>query len=136
MLDSFKPEDGQRGIDYVSEFSRKAFIEAVAKGEPGRLAPKAEAFLVNEKDRAWVDSKLMQQPNGVATQPIKLTGAREKVARKTYIRATKYPQAAFDKALAECKTDKSWKTFETTSAGHDVMGDAPDWLADILLQVS
>mgnify|MGYP003342979835 CR=1 FL=1 len=40
-----------------------------------------------------------------ATQPIKLTGAREKVAKKTYIRAPKYPQAAFDKALAECKAD-------------------------------
>ena len=55
---------------------------------------------------------------GVATQPIKLTGAREKIAKKTYIRAPKYPQAAFDKALAECKADKTWKTFvnETTPA--------------------
>ena len=57
------------------------------KGEPGRPSPKAEAFAVNEKDRAWVDSKTTPQPNGVALQPIKLTGAREKVAKKTYIRA-------------------------------------------------
>ena len=42
----------------------------------------------------------------------------------------------FDKALAECKADKTWKTFETTTAGHDVMVDQPGWLADILLQVS
>ena len=135
-LDAFKPENGQRGVDFASEFSRKGLEEAVARGEPGRPAPKAEAFHVNEKDRAWVDSKTTPQPNGVALQPIKLTGAREKVAKKTYIRAAAYPQPAFDKALAECKADKAWKTFETTDSGHDVMVDAPGWLVDILLRVS
>jgi hypothetical protein len=135
-LDAFKPEDGQRGFDFSSEFSRKALLAAVEKGEPGRPGPKAEAFHVNEKDRAWVDSKLTPQPNGVALQPIRLTGAREKVAKKTYIRASKYPQPAFDKAYAECKADTSWRTFETTAAGHDVMVDAPEWLVDIMLQVS
>jgi pimeloyl-ACP methyl ester carboxylesterase len=135
-LDAFKPENGQRGVDFASEFSRKGLEEAVARGEPGRPAPKAEAFHVNEKDRAWVDSKTTPQPNGVALQPIKLTGARERVAKKTYIRAAAYPQPAFEKALAECKADKTWKTFETTDSGHDVMVDAPEWLVDILLRVS
>ena len=135
-LDAFKPEDGQRGFDFASEFSRKALLAAVEKGEPGRQAPTAEAFHVNAKDRAWVDSKTTPQPNGVALQPIRLTGAREKVAKKTYIRAAKYPQPAFDQALAECKADKSWRTFEATNSGHDVMVDAPEWLVDVLLQVS
>jgi pimeloyl-ACP methyl ester carboxylesterase len=136
-LDAFKPESGQRGFDFASEISRKGFLAAVEKGEPGRPAPTAEAFrVISEKDRAWVDSKTTPQPNGVAIQPIKLTGAREKVAKKTYIRAAKYPQPAFDQALAECKADKSWRTFEATDSGHDVMVDAPQWLADVLLQVS
>ena len=136
-LDAFKPENGQRGFDFASEFSRKAFLAAVEKGEPGRPSPTAEAFrVISEKDRAWVDSKTTPQPNGVAMQPIKLTGAREKVAKKTYIRAAKYPQPAFDQALAECKADKSWRTFEATESGHDVMVDAPQWLVDVLLQVS
>ena len=135
-LDAFKPEDGQKGADLANDASRKSLIEAMAKGEPGRKAPTAKAFGVNEKDQAWVDSKLTLQPNGVATQPIKLTGARERIARKIYIRAANYPQPAFDKALAECKADKSWKTFETTSAGHDVMIDAPEWLVEILLRES
>jgi hypothetical protein len=134
-LDSFIPEDGQLGVDYISEFSRKALLEAVAKGEAGRPVPKAEVFFVNENDRAWVDSKLTPQPNGVALQPIRLSGAIQKVAKKTYIRAPKYPQRAFDKAYADCKADKSWRTFETT-AGHDVMVDAPEWLVDVMLQVS
>jgi len=136
-LDAFKPENGQRGFDFASEISRKRFLAAVEKGEPGRPSPTAEAFrVISEKDRAWVDSKTTPQPNGVAIQPIKLTGAREKVAKKTYIRAAKYPQPAFDQALAECKADKSWRTFEATESGHDVMVDAPQWLVDVLLQVS
>jgi len=135
-LDAFKPENGQRSFDFASEFSRKALLASVEKGEPGRPSPKAADFRVNEKDRAWVDSKVTQQPNGVALQPIKLTGARERVASKTYIRAPKYPQPAFDKAYAECKADTSWRTFEAPNSGHDVMVDAPEWLVDVLLQVS
>ena len=76
------------------------------------------------------------QPNGVATQPIVLSGKREAIARKTYIRAPKYPQAAFDKALAECKADPTWQTFVNDDTGHDVMIDQPQWLADVLLKVS
>jgi hypothetical protein len=33
-LDAFKPENGQRGFDFASEFSRKALLTAVEKGEP------------------------------------------------------------------------------------------------------
>ena len=76
------------------------------------------------------------EPNGVATQPIKLTGKRETIARKTYIRAPKYPQAAFDRALADCKADKTWQTLVNENTGHDVMIDQPEWLAEVLLKVS
>jgi pimeloyl-ACP methyl ester carboxylesterase len=135
-LDAFKPDNGEKVLDYASEFNRKAFQDAIARGEPGRASPKAEVFRVNDKDRAWVDSKTTPQPNGVAVQPIKLTGAREKIAKKTYIRAPRFPQPAFDKALAECKADKSWKTYETMDAGHNVMIDTPQWLIDVMIQES
>ncbi|HTC05857.1 MAG TPA: hypothetical protein VK749_20780 [Xanthobacteraceae bacterium] len=65
-----------------------------------------------------------------------LTGKRETIAKKAYIRAPKYPQAAFDKALAECKADPTWQTFVNDDTGHDVMIDQPQWLADVLLKVS
>jgi len=132
-LDAFMPEDGQRGLEYAS--SRQALLDAVARGELSRRPPKAQAYSISEKDYAWIDSKLTPQPNGVSLQPIKLTGALQKVAKKTYIRAPKYPQPAFDKAYAACKADKSWRTFETP-VGHDVMVDAPEWLVDVILQVS
>ena len=107
-LDAFKPENGQRGFDFASEFSRKALEAAVAKGEPGRPAPAGGVPRQREGPRLGRLRRLTPQPNGVALQPIKLTGAREKVAKKTYIRAPRYPQPAFDKAYAECKADKTW----------------------------
>ena len=135
-LDAFKPENGQRGIDFSSGFSRVAMEEALAKGEPGRKAPPPSAFMLNERDQAWVESLLTPQPNAVAMQPIRLAGARERVAKKTYIRAPKYAQKAFDAALAACQADKTWTTYVTNDAGHDIMVDAPDWLTDILIKHS
>src|SRR5262245_60195071 len=66
-------------------------------------APSASFLHVNERDREWVSSKLTYEPNGTALQPIVLTGAREKVPSKTYIRACGHPNPLFDKTLAECK---------------------------------
>src|SRR5882672_4573145 len=40
-VDAFMPKDGERSIDSISEFSRKAMVEAMAKGEAGRNPPKA-----------------------------------------------------------------------------------------------
>jgi pimeloyl-ACP methyl ester carboxylesterase len=136
FVDAFIPEDGQRGADSLSPPNRKVLDEALAKGELGRRSPTAAAFRVNEKDRAWVDSKTTPQPISIPLQPIKLTGAREKIARKAYVRAVEYPQPTFDKALARCKADKTWQTFELKGCGHDIMVDAPAALADVLLKVS
>jgi hypothetical protein len=90
---------------------------------------------VNEKDRAWVDSKVTLQPVGVALQPIRLTGARDRVAEKTYIRAAAYPQATFDKYLGVCKADRTWRTFEFPR-GYDIMVDMPERLAEMLVEVA
>jgi pimeloyl-ACP methyl ester carboxylesterase len=135
-VDAFKPEDGQRPIDFTAEFIRKVVLNSADKGEPGFPPLKAELFLVNEKDRAYVDSKLTPHPVGTYVQPIKLSGARDKVAKKTYIRATRFQAPAFNKALAECKADPSWNTVENTTSGHVIMLDEPEWLADTLMKTA
>jgi pimeloyl-ACP methyl ester carboxylesterase len=134
-LDAFVPENGQKALDTASDFSRKAFLDAVAKGEISRAGPPAATFHVNEKDQAWVDGKTTPQPIGVSLQPIKLTGAREKVKKKAYIRAPKYPQPFFDSYYQTKKNDPAWRTFEVP-CGHDVMIDMPEWLAETLLEVA
>lgn len=136
LLDAFKPKDKEKPLDYISPHSRKALEEAMARGEAGRKAPPAKLFSVEEKLHPWIAAKMTDQPNGPAFSAISLTGKLETIARKTYIRAPKYPQAAFDKALAECKADATWQTFVNDTTGHDVMVDQPQWLADLLMKVA
>lgn len=135
-VDAFKPKTGERPVDYISEFSRKAMEEALTRGEAGRTPAKASVFSRDEKSWPWIESKLTPQPNNIVFQPITLTGKLETIGKKTYIRAPKYEQAAFDKALAECRADATWKTFVNETSGHDVMIDQPEWLADVILKVS
>jgi hypothetical protein len=135
-VDAFKPDNGQSFVDLVPDARRKSILGASEKGDLGLQAPNAEVFLVNENDRPLVDSKATPQPTSTFVQPIRLSGARDKVAKKTYIRATRYPNPGFDKALADCKADKSWKVVETNISGHVIMLDAPEWLADQLLQAA
>jgi pimeloyl-ACP methyl ester carboxylesterase len=135
-LDAFVPEDGQKSLDTASDFSRKAFLEAIAKGEISRGGPPATTFhVISEKDQAWVDGKTTPQPIGVSLQPIRLTGARERVKKKTYIRAPKYPQPFFDYYYQAKRNDPSWRTYEV-QCGHDVMVDMPERLTEILLEVA
>ena len=66
-------------------------------------------------------------------RPLALSGARERVAKKTYIRIPGFSNPPFDKALAECRTDQSWGTLELADSGHLAMLDAPERLAEMLL---
>jgi hypothetical protein len=95
----------------------------------------AEFFGVNEADRPWVDSLCTPQPIGTFTYKIALTGARDKIARKTYIRAKNYSNPGFDRAVAAVKSDPSWRLHEVPS-GHDVMVDAPERLTELLLEAA
>ena len=135
FLDAFVPEDGQTGYDLTAERNRPAIDEAVGKRAISRPAVAAESFQVNPKDRAWVDGKMTPQPIGVYFQKIRLTGARERVPRRTYIRATNFTSLPFDRFLARAKANPGWRTYEVPS-GHDVMVDNPARLAEILLEVA
>jgi len=135
-LDAFIPKNGESQLDQISPFSRKALEEAMARGEAGRNPPKASQYALSEKDYAWMDSKLTPQPNSIVRDAIKLTGAMQKVAKKTFIRAPKYPHKMFDRAYEECKADSSWTTYVTDNSHHDIMIDQPEWLAGIMLKHS
>jgi pimeloyl-ACP methyl ester carboxylesterase len=137
-LDAFIPADGQRGADTAAEAVRKAIQAAVDKGEPGvrGLVKISTDAIVAERDRAFVEAKATPHPVGTYLQPIKVTGALQKVAKKTYVRLPKFPQPPFDKALADCKSDKSWATFELPDVGHMVMLDAPDRLSELILDAA
>jgi pimeloyl-ACP methyl ester carboxylesterase len=132
-LDAFLPADGHRVVDFTA--FGNALQTAIDKGAAGfGPPPKVSDIFVAERDQAFVASKFTSQPIGTFLQPIKVSGSLQKVAKKTYIRLPKFPQPAFDKALADCKTDKSWTTFELPDVGHIAMLDAPDRVSQLILQ--
>jgi len=134
-LDAFVPENGDSMASLTSQAVRDSLKIATERGDIGVPARPAAAFLVNDKDQAWVDSLTGPQPIETMTEPVKITGARERIGKKSYIRAGAYPNPGFDKAFARVKADKAWRTYEVP-CGHDVMVDMPERLAEILLEVA
>jgi pimeloyl-ACP methyl ester carboxylesterase len=134
-LDAFVPQNGESMASITSQAVRDSLKAASERGEIGVPPRPAKAFLVNDKDQAWVDSLTGPQPIETMTEQVKITGAREKIAKKSYIRAGAYPNPGFDAALARVKADKTWRTYDVP-CGHDVMVDMPERLAEILLEVA
>ena len=134
-LDAFVPENGESIAASASQPVRDAIAAALGRGEFALKPVPAAVFRVNEKDRAWVDAKCTPHPIATLTDAIKITGARDKIAKKSYIRAKGYPSVPFDAMLAKYKPNAAWKTYEMT-AGHDAMVDGPDRLAEILIEVA
>ncbi len=134
-LDAFMPEDGDKGTDTQSEDSRKAVEKAFAAGEFSRDAGSAAKYGLVGEDLAWVDSKLTPQPIGVSLQPIQLTGARDRVAKKSFILSTAYNNPPFVASYNECKSAPSWRVFDLP-CHHYIMVEMPDELTEILIKVS
>jgi pimeloyl-ACP methyl ester carboxylesterase len=135
FLDAFLPENGDTILKLTGPVVHDAIRAALRRGELGVPPRPAEAFGVNAADRQWVDSLCVPQPIGTFTSPIALSGARERIARKTYIRAKAYDNPAFDRALSGAQSDPSWRCYEI-ACGHDVMVDRPDRLSELLLQAA
>ncbi len=130
MLDAFFPENGHSVLDVAPPAVVEAIIAAQGAGATTLPPRSAAAFNVNEKDRAWVDAQCTPLPIKCFTQKLALTGARERVAKKTYIRAMGYPSPSFDQGLATAR-DRGWNVHEMP-CGHDAMIDMPQLLAELL----
>jgi hypothetical protein len=113
---------------------RDAILKAASEGATSYAPVPAAAFNVNENDRAWVDAQCTPHPIKCFLQKLALTGARDRIAKKAYIRAANYDSTPFDAALAQARNE-GWRTFEM-AAGHDVMIDAPAELAETLEDLS
>ena len=132
FLDAFVPENGQSMADLTSQRIRDLIAAAAQTGSLTVEPFPAALFRVNEKDRAWVDALCTPQPRAAMTEKATVTGARDRVSRKTYIRARDYPSAAFDGHKAALAQNPGWRVYELP-CGHDAMIDMPAEVADLLL---
>lgn len=134
FLDAFLPANGQKGLDLNSPQSREAVLAAIKQGDVSRPPTPSTSKGMKEADSKWLLAKATPQPIGVSLDPIKLTGARERIARKTYIRARDFPNPNFDSFYDACKS-AGWTVFDVPS-GHNVQVEIPERLTDILLTVA
>jgi pimeloyl-ACP methyl ester carboxylesterase len=135
FLDAFVPKAGETVHDLTGPAVKDAIRAALERGDLAIPPRPAEAFGVNAADRAWVDRLCVAQPIATFTDKIALTGARERIARKTYVRAKTYPNPGFDRAYGELQSAPSWRTL-AVAGGHDVMVDQPERLTEILLEAA
>src|SRR3974390_1734233 len=135
FLDAFLPQSGDTILKLTGPAVQDSIRAALQRDELGVPPRPAEGFGGNEADRQWVDSLCVPQPIATFTSPIALRGARERIARKTYIRAKGYDNPAFDRALASVETDPSWRSHDL-ACGQDVMVDMPDRLSALLLEAT
>lgn len=135
FLDAFVPRNGEAVTDLTGPAVLEAIQAARTRGDIAVPPRAAEAFGVNAADRAWVDAMCGPHPIETYFEKMRLTGARERISRKTYVRAASYANPGFDRALARVKADPSWNTYEVP-CGHDVMIDMPEPLAEILVEVA
>jgi pimeloyl-ACP methyl ester carboxylesterase len=120
-LDAFIPVDHQSFADLASIDRSIAMVPA---------PPTSPGDYLSEADRSLVDRKATPQPIATFTERIRVTGAYQRVARKTFIRATGW-DGPFDAAVAAARADPSWRVHEI-SCGHDVPTEKPDDLVAIL----
>jgi pimeloyl-ACP methyl ester carboxylesterase len=135
FIDAFVPETGQTLVELTAPATREV-IEAARQKEDIAVPPRpAEFFKVNEKDRSWVDAMCTPHPLAPLLEGLTLTGARERVAKRAYIRARLYPNPAFDAAYERLQSNPAWCVYEVP-CGHDVMVDMPERLTEILLEAA
>ena len=135
FLDAFVPENGEALAELASQPVREAIAAASQKGDIALKPVPAAVFRVNDRDRAWVDALCTPHPIATLKDKISLTGARERIAKKAYIRAKGYPSMPFDAAHGKLSSTAGWRVYDVPCS-HDVMVDMPERLVEILLDVA
>ena len=139
FLDAVVPENGRSMNDYVFPGWRilPILISVWLFGRGYRLTPPPPAwfFKVNKADRAMVNRRLTGHPFKTLTEKIHIGSNADRIPNHTYIYATNWGNPQIAEQYEFAKRREGWKVFEVAS-GHDIMIDAPDELAGILVSVS
>ena len=132
FIDAFLPVNGDTMLSMTTEALRAASLAAQAKGEISRPVPPAAAFQVNEKDRAWVDSKLTPQPLGPSLHPDQVHRRARQGGEEDLHPRRELPAARVRQMAGAMQGGRTWRTHGVEGSGHDIMVDKPDELTELL----
>lgn len=133
-LDAYVPKDGEAIWDYMNEERHQVFHrDSRPFGGLAVAAPPPAHFGVDPRNQAWVASKMTPQPMLTLTQPIRLTGGYGPERSRVYVYAS--GPSSMEGFYPELKDDPAWDV-RVVNFGHDLMIDAPDEVADILVEAT
>ncbi|CAN5264786.1 alpha/beta fold hydrolase [soil metagenome] len=134
FIDAVVPESGKCMTDYVfpgwAIFQIMAAVWILGRGYK-LVAPPAKFFNVNKADRKMVNEHLSPHPFASLREKIFIGDNADRIAHHTYIYATNWGFRPIMVQYQQAKARSDWKVFEV-EAGHDIMIDAPEDLAEIL----
>lgn len=131
-LDAFVPRDGQSLLALLPEEARVRTREAARLDDEGwRVPPNPMPPDTSEADVAWATPRRAMQPLKTLEQPVRLTGAIERL-RRTYIYCTRpAPGDVFRQFAERARSETGWKCLEIDSS-HNPHVTAPAALAALL----
>ena len=124
-IDAFLPEDGQSLWDITGEFEHAWYIDQ-QRHHPGLVPP------IGGIDFEMVPGVVGYHPLLTLLEAVKLTGEEAKIPRRAYIFANNWQPTPFPRFAEKTKADPAWDYHEAETT-HDVMGEAPEQLLEILL---
>jgi pimeloyl-ACP methyl ester carboxylesterase len=136
VIDGFVPENGKAMREYWPA-SLMSHLDKEAEKSGGVSVPPlpAESLMIAKENREWVDQRVTPQPYATFNEVMRLAGARDRIASKAYIRATKFRSHPFDAVVKRLGADPGWRLL-TVESGHVPMVDKPSSLAGLLAQTA
>jgi pimeloyl-ACP methyl ester carboxylesterase len=131
-LDAFVPRDGDSAQSLWGDEARRKQMDAVAQSGDGWQVP-ANPMPPDTaaEDQAWAVPRRVLQPLETFRQPIRLTGAVERVPR-SYIYCTRSgPGDVFRPFARRAQGEPGWR-YREIDASHSPQVTAPQALADLL----
>jgi pimeloyl-ACP methyl ester carboxylesterase len=135
-VDAFVPRDGQSLLALLPEEARVRMLEAVRlEGNGWRVPPNPMPSDSSEADVAWATPRRVMQPLKTFEQPVRLTGAIERL-RRTYIYCTRPTPGDVLRQFAErARSETGWQYIEI-DASHNPHITVPAALAKVLDDLS
>jgi len=131
-LDAFVPEPGRTLLDYLGPRADAVRESARTAGDGWRVPPfPPERFgVTSQRDREWLQRRLVPQPLASFEQPLAAAGGER--LKRAYVYCASPAMGAFDQFAERLREDRKWQYHEIKT-GHDAMVTAPGEVAKFLL---